>query len=142
MATHESFDRADDVKLPSERSFGLVFAAFFAIVACAPLLHDFSGGPRWWSGALALLFLLCGFFWTAPLKPLNRLWSRFGMLLHAVVSPLVMGVMFFLVIAPIGFLMKLFGQDPLRLRLDRSARSYWIMRAPPGPSAESMKNQF
>src|SRR5262245_23347122 len=137
---HESFHREANVKGSSDRSFGLVFAAFFAIVAALPLLF---GAPlRWWALAVAGLFLLLALVAPAALAPLNRLWTKFGLLLHRVMSPVVLGVMFFLVITPIGLLMRLLGKDLLRLKFDRAAGSYWISREPPGPPPESLKDQF
>ncbi len=76
------------------------------------------------------------------LAPLNRVWTKFGLLLHKVVSPIVLGVMFYLVITPTGLLMRLFGKDPLRLKFDGTAKSYWIPREPPGPKPDSIKDQF
>jgi hypothetical protein len=76
------------------------------------------------------------------LSPLNRLWLRFGLLLHKIVSPLVLGIMFFLVITPIGLLMRAVGKDLLRLKFDKRSSSYWIERLPPGPPPESLKDQF
>ncbi len=76
------------------------------------------------------------------LGPANRMWTKFGLLLHNIVSPLALGILFYLVVTPTGLLMRIFGKDPLRLRLDTAADSYWITRSPPGPDAESLKNQF
>jgi hypothetical protein len=76
------------------------------------------------------------------LAPLNRLWMRFGLLLAKVVNPLVLGLLFFVTILPIGLIMRALGKDLLRLKLDRSARSYWIAREPPGPPPPSMRNQY
>jgi hypothetical protein len=130
----------NEVKMGSERSFGLVFAGFFALVGLWPLL----GGeaPRNWALGLGALFLLLAFAAPKLLTPLNKLWFKFGLLLHHIVNPLVMALMFFVVIMPIGLLMRIFGKDPLRLRFDREAKSYWIPRDPPGPAPESLKNQF
>jgi hypothetical protein len=130
----------NEVKIGSERSFGLVFAGFFALVGLWPLF----GGetPRLWALGLGGVFLLLAFLAPKTLAPFNRLWFRFGLLLHKIVNPLVMALMFFVVIMPIGLLMRLVGKDPLRLRFDREAKSYWIPRDPPGPPPESLKNQF
>ena len=87
-------------------------------------------------------FLLVALGFPSILAPLNRLWLRFGLLLHRIVSPLVLGIMFFLVITPMGLLMRAFGKDLLRLKFDRAAASYWIERTPPGPPPESMADQF
>lgn len=97
---------------------------------------------RLWALILAGVFLLLSLLLPASLAPLNRLWTKFGMLLHHIVSPLALGILFFLVVTPIALIMRIFGKDPLRLRLDRSASSYWIERTPPGPAADSLKNQF
>jgi len=137
---HEQFDRAGDVKAGSERGFGFVFAAVFLLVALWPLLAG--DAPRYWAGAIALAFAVAAGLAPRVLAPLNRLWFRFGMLLHRIVSPLVMALLFFLTVTPIALILRLMGKDPLRLKFDRAARSYWIERAPPGPAPESLRNQF
>ena len=76
------------------------------------------------------------------LAPLNRLWTRFGILLAKIVNPVVMAGVFFIAVTPIGLLMRLAGKDLLRLRYDSTAETYWIMRTPPGPPPDTMKNQF
>jgi len=76
------------------------------------------------------------------LAPLNRLWTRFGLLLHRIVSPVVLGIMFFLVVTPMGLLMRAFGKDPLRLRFEKDLPSYWINRNPPGPAPDTLDHQF
>jgi hypothetical protein len=137
---HESFDRKEPVSSSSNRAFGLVFAAVFAIIGLWPWL--FGGQVRVWSVAVGAAFLVGAWLWPAALAPLNRVWTRFGLLLHRVVSPVVLGVMFFVVITPMGLVMRALGKDPLRLRFDRDARSYWIDRQPPGPAPDSLNNQF
>jgi hypothetical protein len=137
---HESFDREEDVRGSSERSFGLVFAAVFLVIAALPLA--FGGGVRLWSLGVAALFALAALAAPRVLAPLNRVWLKFGLLLHRVVSPIVLGIMFFLVITPIGLLMRALGKDPLRLRFDRGAATYWIAREPPGPPPDSFTDQF
>ncbi|MEX0958200.1 MAG: SxtJ family membrane protein [Burkholderiales bacterium] len=137
---HESYSREDDTARGSERSFGIVFAVVFAIVGCWPL---FGGNPpRIWSLAIAGVFVVLAFLLPVTLKPLNRLWFRIGTGLHHVVSPLMLGLLFYFSVLPTGLLMRAFGKDPLRLRLDRKARSYWIERKPPGPAPDSLRNQF
>ena len=91
---------------------------------------------------MSAAFLAAALVWPGVLAPLNRLWTRFGLLLHRLVSPLVLGVMFFLVITPMGLVMRALGKDPLRLQRDRAARTYWIDRQPPGPAPDSLNNQF
>lgn len=137
---HEDYARDDGVKVGSEKGFGIVFAVVFAIIALFPL---FGGGPvRVWALAIAAAFLVCGFFIPAALRPLNRVWFKFGLLLHKIVSPLIMGLLFYVTVTPIALIMRLAGKDPLRLKMDRTATSYWIERDPPGPAPESMKQQF
>ena len=78
----------------------------------------------------------------AALAPLNRVWLRLGLVLYKVVNPVAMGLVFFTTVVPIGLMMRALGKDPLRLKRDASAASYWIMRDPPGPAPDTMKNQF
>ena len=137
---HERLDSGEAPRLGSERAFGIVFAAVFALIGLWPLLAD--GGVRLWALALAFLFLAAAFLAPRALAPLNRLWFRFGNLLHRIVNPLVMGLLFFTTVTPIALLMRLAGKDPLRLRFDRAAKSYWIERTPPGPAPESLRHQF
>jgi len=137
---HEAFDRGESIQGSSNRSFGVVFAAVFGIIALSPL---FSGGAlRLWALIVSCAFVLAAFAFPALLGPLNRIWLKFGLILHKIVSPIVLGIMFFLVITPMGVAMRAFGKDPMRLRFDAVADSYWISRTPPGPSAESIKDQF
>lgn len=140
QALHENLDRKDAPEVHSERSFGTVFAAVFLIIALWPLIRW--QGPHYWALALAALFGAIA--WTVPrlLRPLNRLWFRFGLLLHRIVSPIVLTALFVLTVVPIGFIYRLLGKDPLRLKLDRNQTSYWIAREPPGPPPDSMANQF
>jgi hypothetical protein len=137
---HESLRREESIAGSSDRSFGIVFAAVFLIVAVVPWF--FGGIFRAWALVVAAGFLVAALAFPSTLAPLNRLWTRFGLLLHRIVSPIVLGIMFFLVVTPIGLLMRLFGKDPLRLERDASAGSYWIPREPPGPPPESLKDQF
>ncbi len=137
---HEDLGRKDEIKGSSDRTFGLVFAALFAVIGLWPLLSG--AGVRIWALAIAGLFLALALVKPGLLSPLNRLWTQFGLLLHKVVNPLVMGLLFYLTVTPIGLLMRLMGKDPLGRRFDRSVESYWIARDPPGPAPESMKNQF
>jgi hypothetical protein len=95
-----------------------------------------------WALGIAAAFFLAALLMPAVLAPLNRLWFKFGMLLHRVVSPLVMGMLFYVVVTPIGLLMRLFGKRPLNLEFETAETSYWILRQPPGPAPETIKNQF
>jgi len=137
---HESYDRREEVQGSSNRSFGVVFAVVFAVIGVLPLLSG--GGVRLWSLLAGCAFLIAAVLFPTVLAPFNRVWLRFGLLLHRIVSPLILGIMFFVVITPMGLVMRALGKDLLRLRVDRAAASYWIDRRPPGPPAESMKDQF
>ena len=140
MSSHEDFSRESAVKTSSDRSFGFVFAVVFALIALWPLLDD--AAPRWWALWVAGGFILLALAAPQLLAPANRLWTRFGLLLGRVVNPLVMGLLFFLVVTPTGLLMRAFGKDPLRLKWDHEAKSYWIERSPPGPAPDGMPRQF
>ena len=136
---HESLDR-DQGPQSSERAFGWTMAAAFALIALWPL---FAGGAiRTWAAGLAVAFLAAAAIAPRILAPLNRAWLAFGRLLHAIVSPLIMGLLFAVAVVPTGLFLRLTGKDPLRLKYDRSAPTYWIARDPPGPAPGSMKNQF
>lgn len=137
---HESYTREETHEGSSNRSFGIVFAVVFAIIGLLPLL--FGRMPRGWALIVGALFLAVALAVPRVLAPLNRLWFKLGLLLHHVVSPLAMGIVFFGVITPMALVMRLLGKDPLRLRFDRSAPTYWIERRPPGPAPESLKDQF
>lgn len=141
---HENLSDREDVKVGSERSFGLVFSAVFAIVALWPLVFkdDQEGGLRIWAFATSALFAITALTIPRILAPLNKLWFKFGLLLHRVVNPLVMAILFFSTIMPIGLLMRAFGKIPLQLDFDKKADSYWHPRTPPGPAPKSMKRQF
>ncbi|MCV2423113.1 SxtJ family membrane protein [Paucibacter sp. DJ2R-2] len=138
--THEQTRDEDGSASASDRAFGLVMAAVFLIIASAPLW--FGGAWRIW--ALFVVAILVGAAAVAPslLAPLNRLWSAFGEVLRKLTTPLILAFIFFVVLTPIGLLMRLLGKDLLRLRFDRAAPSYWLSRTPPGPPPESFKDQF
>jgi len=115
-------------------------AAFFAIVGAWPM---FGGSePFWWSVAVAGVFAFAALVRPAALAPLNRLWTAFGLLLHRITNPLFLGVIFFLAILPTALILRALGKDLLRIRLDKSAPTYWIKREPPGPPPATMTRQF
>ena len=121
----------------SERSFGFVFAIVFAIIGLWPLMSD--GGVRIWSMAVAVVFVGLAIFVPNSLKWPNKIWFKFGMLLGAVIAPLVMMLLYFVAVTPTGLIMRLLRKDLLRTKYDRAADSYWLQRSkPPG----TMKNQF
>ena len=137
---HEDLSRDQHVEGSSDRTFGLEFAALFIVIAGWPLFHG--GAVRWWSIAVAAVFAVVALLKPALLAGLNRLWIKLGILLGKVVSPIALGVLFYGVLTPIGIVIRLAGKDPLRLKFDPAASSYWIPREPPGPPPGSMTNQF
>jgi hypothetical protein len=137
---HENFERDEIKSTSSDRSFGFVFAAVFAIVAFWPLLSG--RGPRPWALAIAVAFAAVAVIRPGLLRPLNRLWFRVGLLLHHVVTPVVMGVIFVLGVVPTALLMRMRQRDPLRLDPRRRGESTWVVRTPPGPAPETMKHLF
>jgi len=141
MVTHEDLDRkAPPLPGSSNRSFGIIFTVFFVVVGLWPSIR---GGPvRTWALGLSGLFLIATLLWPPILTPLNRLWSRLGLLLHRVTNPVIMGLMFYGVLTPMGVVMRRLGRDPLRRRFEPDAQSYWIDRRPPGPAPQTMTNQF
>ena len=137
---HEDYARKQETKGGSDRALGLVFAVVFTIVGAWPLLD--ATAPRWWVLAVAMVFLVLALVRPALLAPLNRLWTQFGLLLSRLTQPVVLAMLFYTAVAPMGLLARLFGKDLLELKLDRDAESYWIARQPPGPEPETMSNQF
>lgn len=140
MAAYEDFHRDESVNPSSDRTFGIVLAAFFALIGVLPLLRGHA--LRLWALPLSVIFLLAGLAAPAVLAPLNRIWTALGALLHKITNPIILGVFFYLVFTPFGSVLRLLGKDFLRLKLDADAESYWILREPAGPPPESMSNQF
>jgi len=137
---HENFARPDEIVGPSDRRFGLTIAAILGGIGGGRLVlgHSHSG---WWLGVAATLALLA-LYRQATLGPINRAWLRVGLALYKIVNPIIMALLFFSTIAPIGIVMHLRGKDPLRLRRDPDASSYWIGREPQSSASETMRNQF
>jgi hypothetical protein len=140
FGAHEFQAREEVVKISSERNFGLVFACFFLLLAALSLYNGRTNWHYWLP--LAALFALLAYAVPGVLAPLNRLWAKLGHLLHMIVSPLILGILFYACITPIGFLMRLAGKDPMRRKFEPGSKSYWIVREPPGPAPETFKNQF
>jgi len=126
----------DNIKIGSNRSFGIVFFILFLLIALYPMIN--SEGIRMWSVILSLIFLVLGLLDSKILNPLNKIWFKFGILLGRVISPLIMGVIFFFVVTPIGLIMRILGKDVLNLKYN-SNKTYWIEKT--GPKSK-MKNQF
>lgn len=149
MSTHEDLSREETIEGGTDRSFGLTVGGILLTIIVVRV------GLRWWQSGEAvpgwIELALCGagtalivLGLAAPttLSLLNRGWTRLGLLLFTIVNPIVLALIFLTTIVPIGLLLRLFGKDPLRLRIDPDAESYWITREPPGPTPESMQQQF
>ena len=126
----------DEIKIGSNRSFGIVFFIVFLIVAIYPFFNQ--GELRLWSLIISIIFLFLGLLNSKVLTPLNKIWFKFGMLLGKIVSPLVMGLIFFAVVTPIGILMRITNKDLLNLKFNKKS-TYWIEKNEP---KSKMKNQF
>ena len=126
----------EDIKISSNRSFGIVFFIVFLIVAIYPLINN--ADLRIWSLIISIIFLILGLINSKFLTPLNILWFKFGLLLGRLISPIIMGIIFFFVVTPIGLILRIFGKDVLNLKKN-NAKSYWIKKN--GPISK-MKNQF
>ena len=126
----------NEVKIGSNRSFGIVFFILFLVIALYPLINN--ENLRIWSLVISLAFLFLGLLNSKLSTPLNKIWFKFGLFLGKIISPLIMGVIFFLVVTPIGFFLRIFGKDVLNLKYNDN-KSYWIEKN--GPKSK-MKNQF
>ena len=136
----EEHGQIEPPQLPSNRKFGLFFALVFLLAAA----FFFWKGSEYLGAVLSIaaaLFGVCALLLPAVLSPLNRLWFALGMLLGRIVSPIVLGLIFFVLLTPVSVVTRLFGRDALLIR-KRDASSYWVARTPPGPAADSFKNQF
>ena len=126
----------DNIKISSNRSFGIVFFIVFILIAFYPLINQ--GEIRIWSVLISLLFLILGIINSKILTPLNKVWFKFGIFLGKIISPIVMGLIFFLVVTPIAFLMRMLKKDLLNLKFSKN-NSYWVEKT---DSKSNMKNQF
>ena len=127
----------DNIKIGSNRSFGIVFFVVFLIIAIYPLLND--GSVRLWSLIISIIFLILGLLNSKILSPFNKIWFKFGLLLGKIVSPVVMGFIFFIIVTPIGLLMRILGKDLLNLKFSDKEYSYWQKKS---EIKSKMKNQF
>jgi len=137
---HEDFTRKQEGQGSSDRAFAFVFAVFFVLFGLSPLRTHHP--MRSWAFPIAGLFLFIGILRPVWLHPLNKYWTKLGLLMGRIVSPLVTAVVFYAVVTPTALLFRVLGKDPLHLSRDSGARSYWIERQPPGPAPETMTNQF
>ena len=124
------------IKVSSNKSFGIVFSIFFLFISIYLFLNEYP--TYYWSLFVSVIFLLLGLMNSKILSPLNLLWFKFGLLLGKIVSPIVMGIIFFLVVTPISIILKIFGKDVLNLKFNNN-KTYWIVKD--GPKS-NMKKQF
>ncbi len=149
MSTHEDYSRDETIEGSSDRSFGLTVGGILLAIVLVRL------GLQWWGagtvtlgwielvlGGVGLVLFVMGLIAPAVLAPLNRAWMKLGLLLFTIVNPIVLALIFLVTIVPIGLALRAFGKDPLRLKFEPDAKSYWIERDPPGPAPESMPLQF
>lgn len=137
---HEVLTRGEAVQGASDRSFGLAFFSLFTLIGLIKLWSEAASGFYWLGAAgVMLIFALLA---PSALRPFNRLWLNLGMLLYRVTNPVVMALLFFLVVTPMGVLMRITGRRPLQLTREPATRSYWIERRPPGPAPAGMDRQF
>ena len=127
---------SNNIKISSNKSFGIVFFIFFMIISLYPLFKN--GDIRVWATILAVIFLILGLLNSSFLNPLNKVWFKFGILLGNFVSPIVMGIVFFVIVTPTALIMKIFGKNLLNLKRDNK-QSYWVERS---SIKSKMKNQF
>lgn len=141
-STHEMQDHDHKEKGSSDRSFGFVFTVVFLLIGLWPLTGNWTAFDRirWWSIAIAGVILLVALVYPRILAPANKLWMKFGLLLHRIVSPIILGGMFFVALTPVALIMRLRGKDLLRLEKKPDEKTYWIERADEIPG--SMTNQF
>lgn len=138
MATHETLIRDDHIEPGSDRSFGLVVGGILAAIGGYQFFTGSSLYP--WFATPGVILVVLGLVLPKLLHPLNILWTKLGLLLGRIVTPLVMFLVYAISVVPIGLLLRLFGKDLLRLK--PADGSYWIERTPPGPPPESLKDQF
>jgi len=124
------------IKTSSNKSFGIVFFIVFLLIALYPMTKG--NDLRLWSLIISLIFLILGLINSIILTPLNRLWFKFGIILGKIISPIILGIIFFLIVTPTGILLRLFGKDVINMKYNNES-SYWINKT--GPKS-NMKNQF
>ena len=137
----ERSDRRQDIKIGSERSFGLVFALVFVIIAFWPVIKG-DGGPRFWAIEIALLLLVVGYVWPIVLRPLNIAWFRLGLVLSGIIVPAAMALLYVTTFLPVSLALRLAKSDPLGLKWEPNRDSYWILRDTRCSERGAMKRQF
>ncbi len=140
---HEDYGRHQPVKGSSDRGFGLTVGGIsLAIAALRTWLHDGYGTFELVLTPIGIALVVLGLVWPKILAGPNRAWTRLGLLMFKVVNPVVLALMYVTTFVPIGLIMRACGRDPLRLKADPSASTYWVKREPPGPAPETMIHQF
>jgi Saxitoxin biosynthesis operon protein SxtJ len=143
MSTHEDFSRREEVKGSSDRGFGLTVGGILLLIAAVRTwLHAGYGTIELALAGVGIVLAALGLIAPASLATLNRAWTKLGLIMFKVVNPIVLGLIFLTTIVPVGLMMRLVGYDPLRLKRDPQASTYWVKREPPGPAPETMKQQF
>lgn len=137
---HEDLTRTLDSESLSDRSTGLWIAGILALAGAIPMV--FHRAPKVWAFPAAIVTLLVSLAAPRVLRPINWSLTRLGVLISRVTNPIVMAVLFYVIFTPIGALIRMMGKDPLNIRFDPGAASYWKLRTPPGPPTESMANPF
>lgn len=140
MQTHENTASFRKVILGSNRKFGLSFGVIFALMGLWPLFHHHS--PRWGFLIASVIAAAVALVRPTLLTPLNRAWFKLGLLLNRIVNPVIMGLMFFAAVTPLGWLMRRTGSDLLGLKMKPNAVSYWVVREPPVSGRDAMTKQF
>lgn len=139
---HEDFNRGEEVKSGTDRGFGLTVGGILVLIAAARTYFHGAGWVPYGLGAAGVVLVLLGLVAPNSLSGLHRAWIKLGLVMFRVVNPIVLALIYGLVIVPTGLLMRLTGRDPLNLKVDAKAKSYWVVRQPPGPAPDSMANQF
>jgi hypothetical protein len=140
MQTHETVVSFRKLAVGSNRKFGITLGLVLVLLAVWPLVHHHA--PRWWLLAVAVVLLAAGLFSPELLSPLNRAWFKLGLALNTIVSPIVMGLLFYGAVVPVGWLLRKQGEDLLSLKLEPEAATYWIRREPSGPQPGTLTKQF
>jgi len=140
MNADSNIPKPPAVKPLDNRIFGLIFTGIFLVIACWPLLSG--NDPRQWALIAAGLFGVPALLFPKVLAPLNSLWAKFGLFMHKIVNPILMGIVFYVAVLPTGIIIRLLGKDPMQRKFNADAKSYWIDREPDSLSKESFDNQF
>jgi Saxitoxin biosynthesis operon protein SxtJ len=140
---HEDFGRHEEVKGSSDRGFGLTVGGILVAIAALRIwLHDGYGTFELVLAPIGICLVVLGLVRPQSLAVLNRAWTKLGLLMFKVISPVVLALLYVITFVPIGLIMRASGRDPLRLKRDPEASTYWIKREPPGPAPETMIHQF